>query len=148
MILEAGREDCVRELLVIAAALSIQDPRERLLEHRDAADASHRRFEVSGSDLVSIVRLWDHLREQQRQMSTNQFRKLCRAEFLNYLRVREWQDLYSQLRQVAGELGLRASGEPAPPEAVHRAVLSGLLSHVGCATGTTDSSAAPAARHS
>ena len=92
---------------------------------------SHRRFEVSGSDLVSIVRLWDHLREQQRQMSTNQFRKLCRAEFLNYLRVREWQDLYSQLRQVAGELGLRASGEPAPPEAVHRAVLSGLLSHVG-----------------
>ena len=131
MILEAGREDCVRELLVIAAALSIQDPRERPLEHRDAADASHRRFEVSGSDLVSIVRLWDHLREQQRQMSTNQFRKLCRAEFLNYLRVREWQDLFSQLRQVAGELGLRASGEPAPPEAVHRAVLSGLLSHVG-----------------
>ena len=116
---------------MIAAALSIQDPRERPIEHRDAADAAHRRFEVSGSDLLSIVRLWDHLREQQRQMSTNQFRKLCRAEFLNYLRVREWQDLYSQLRQVAGELGLRASGEPAPPEAVHRAVLSGLLSHVG-----------------
>ena len=65
---------------------------------------------MSGSDLVSIVALWDHLREQQRQLSGNQFRKLCRAEFLNYLRVREWQDLYSQLRQVAGELGLRASG--------------------------------------
>ena len=131
MILEAGREGCVREVLVIAAALSIQDPRERPIEHREAADTAHRRFDVSGSDLLSIVRLWDHLREQQRQMSSNQFRKLCRAEFLNYLRVREWQDLYSQLRQVGGELGLRASGEPASPDAVHRAVLSGLLSHMG-----------------
>ena len=131
MVLQAGEEDCVREVLVIAAALSIQDPRERPLEHRQAADEAHRRFDVAGSDLLSLVRLWDHLRQQQRQLSTNQFRKLCRAEYLNYLRVREWQDLFSQLRQIAGDVGVHVGTHDAHPDRVHRAVLSGLLSHLG-----------------
>jgi len=131
MILEAGRQGCVREVLVIAAALSIRDPRERPLEHQAAADEAHRAFDVPGSDLLSIVRLWDHLREAQRRLSGNQFRKLCRTEFLNYPRVREWHDLFSQLRRVAGELDLRVSSDAAAPDGVHRAVLSGLLSHIG-----------------
>ncbi|HEY3484976.1 MAG TPA: ATP-dependent RNA helicase HrpA, partial [Ilumatobacteraceae bacterium] len=131
MVLEADRLDCVREVLVIAAALSIQDPRERPEEHRQQADELHRRFDVPGSDLLSIVALWDYIREQQRELSSNQFRRLCRAEFLNYLRVREWRDLYSQLRQVAGGLGIRPGTEHGHPDHVHRAVMAGLLSHLG-----------------
>jgi ATP-dependent helicase HrpA len=131
MVLEAERHGCVREVLVIAAALSIQDPRERPAEHRERATELHRRFDVAGSDLLSIVALWDHLREQQRQLSSNQFRRLCRSEFLNYLRIREWQDLFSQLRQVAGELGIRSGAEAGHPDRVHQAVLAGLLSHLG-----------------
>ena len=131
MILESESDGCVREVLVIAAALSIRDPRERPAEQLDAANAAHKRFDVGGSDLLSIVALWDYLRAQQRAVSGNQFRRLCRTEFLNYLRVREWQDLFSQLRQAAGDLGIRPGHESAQPERVHQAVLAGLLSHIG-----------------
>ena len=131
MVLEADRHGCVREVLVIAAALSIQDPRERPAEHRQAADELHRRFAVDGSDFLAYVRLWDHLRERQQQLGSSQFRKLCRAEYLNYLRVREWQDLYSQLRQVAGQLDIRHGSEAGHPDRVHQALLSGLLSQIG-----------------
>jgi ATP-dependent helicase HrpA len=131
MVLEADRHGCVREVLVIASALSIQDPRERPTEAREAAAESHRRFDVPGSDFLAYVRLWDHLRERQRELSSNQFRRLCRSEFLNYLRVREWQDLYSQLRQVAGQVGVRAGSEAGHPDRVHQALLAGLLSHLG-----------------
>jgi len=135
MVLEADRHGCVREVLVIAAALSIRDPRERPEDVRAAADELHRRFDVPGSDLLSIVALWDHLRAEQRQRSSNQFRRMCRAEYLNYLRVREWQDLFSQLRQVAGDLGIRSGHEAGHPDHVHQSVLAGLLSHVGMRDG-------------
>ncbi len=131
MVIEADRHGCVREVLVIAAALSIQDPRERPTEHRQAADEMHRRFTVDGSDFLAFVRLWDHLRERQQALGSSQFRKLCRTEYLNYLRVREWQDLYSQLRQVAGQLGIRHGSEAGHPDRVHQALLSGLLSQIG-----------------
>ncbi|MGA1346312.1 MAG: ATP-dependent RNA helicase HrpA [Ilumatobacteraceae bacterium] len=131
MILEADRHGCVREVLVIASALSIQDVRERPREHRDRADELHRRFDVPGSDLLSIVALWDHLRDRQRELSGNAFRRMCRDEYLNWLRVREWRDLYSQLRQVAGQLGIRPGTEAGHPDRVHQAVLAGLLSHLG-----------------
>jgi ATP-dependent helicase HrpA len=131
MVLEAERENCVREVLVIASALSIQDPRERPQEHLQAAAELHKRFDVPGSDLLSIVALWDHLREQQRQLSSNQFRKMCRAEYLHHLRIREWSDLFSQLRRVAGQIGVRPGTEAGHPDHVHRAVLAGLLSHIG-----------------
>ncbi len=131
MVIEAERLRCVREVLVIASALSMQDVRERPEEHREAADTLHRRFDVAGSDLLSIVALWDHLREQQRALSSNQFRRLCRSEYLHYLRVREWHDLFSQLRQAAGSLGMSVSGVAAHPDHVHQAVLAGLLSHLG-----------------
>jgi ATP-dependent helicase HrpA len=131
MVLEADRHGCAREVMVIAAALSIQDPRERPLEKRQHADELHRRFATTDSDLLAYVALWDHLRAQQRELSSNQFRKLCRNEFLNYLRVREWQDIYSQVRSIAGGLGIHPSNDAAAPDAVHLSLLSGLLSHVG-----------------
>ena len=140
--LEADRLGCVREVLIITAALSIQDVRERPAEHKGTADEMHRRFEVPGSDFLGLVQLWDYLREQQQALSGNQFRKLCKAEFLHYLRVREWTDLYSQLRQVAGQIGVRAAkggrhGVSAHPDHVHQARLYGLLSNLGNREGTT-----------
>jgi ATP-dependent helicase HrpA len=136
MVLEAERHGCVREVMVIAAALSIQDVRERPAEHRQAADELHRRFDVPGSDFLSLVKLWDHLREQQQALSSSQFRKLCRSEYLNYLRVREWQDLFSQLRRVAGQIDIRQGSESGHPDRVHQALLAGLLSHLGMRDGT------------
>ena len=135
MVVEADRLGCVREVLVIASALSIQDVRERPKESPERANELHARFRVEGSDLLSIVALWDHLRDRQRELSGNQFRRMCRDEFLHYLRVREWRDLYSQLRQVAGQLGIRPSVEEAHPDHVHRAVLAGLLSQIGVRDG-------------
>ncbi len=137
MVLEAERLGVVREVMVIVAALSIQDPRERPADKREAAGEMHRRFAAEGSDFLAFLRLWDYLREQQRTLSSNQFRRLCRAEYLNYLRVREWQDLFSQLRRVAGDLGLRVSTEAGHPDHVHRALLSGLLSQIGMRDGET-----------
>jgi ATP-dependent helicase HrpA len=135
MVIEAERLGCVREVLVIAAALSIQDVRERPKEAPERANELHARFRVDGSDLLSIVALWDYLRDRQRELSGNQFRRMCRDEYLHYLRVREWRDLYSQLRQVAGQLGIRPSVDEAHPDHVHRAVLAGLLSQIGVRDG-------------
>src|SRR5262249_35118660 len=104
MVLEADRNDCVREVMVIAAALSIQDPRERPTDAQQAADERHARFRDTSSDFLSYLNLWRYLREKQQELSGNQFRRMCRAEFLNYLRVREWQDIYSQLRQLTRTL--------------------------------------------
>jgi ATP-dependent helicase HrpA len=131
MVLEAERLGCVREVLVIASALSIQDPRERPQDKRDQANEFHNRFKVDGSDLLSIVALWDYLRAQQRELSGNQFRRMCRKEFLNYLRVREWMDLFSQLRRIAGQLKIRPTTHESHPDHIHQAVLAGLLSHIG-----------------
>ena len=119
MIIEAGRNGCAREVLIIAAALSIQDPRERPADSRDAADAQHARFAEPGSDFLSLLNLWDYLRERQRELSGSAFRRMCRREYLHYLRVREWQDVYGQLRQAARELGIavgpdRPAGPPRP----------------------------------
>jgi ATP-dependent helicase HrpA len=131
MVLEADRLGCADEVIVIAAALSIQDPRVRPLEERAQADQQHARFKDEHSDFVGYLNLWRYLREQQKDLSGNQFRKRCKAEFLHYLRVREWQDLASQLRQAARGVGVRLNQEPAEPQLVHTALLSGLLSHIG-----------------
>jgi len=131
MVLEADRLGCADEVIVIAAALSIQDPRVRPLEERAAADQQHARFKDEGSDFIAFLNLWRYLREQQRELSGNQFRKRCRTEFLHYLRVREWQDLAAQLRQAARGVGVAINQHPAEFGTVHVALLSGLLSHVG-----------------
>ena len=108
MILQAGRNGCTREVLLITAALAIQAPRERPAAARDAAAAMHRRFAEPGSDFLALLTLWEYLREQQRQLSSSAFRRLCRREYLHFLRVREWQDVYSQLQQAARDVGLVA----------------------------------------
>ena len=106
MILAAGPNGCAREVLIITAALSINDPRERPADSREAADAMHARFAEPGSDFLAFLTLWEYLRERQRELSSAAFRRLCRREYLHYLRVREWQDVYGQLRQAARELGI------------------------------------------
>jgi ATP-dependent helicase HrpA len=136
MVIEADRNGVVREVMVIAAALSIVDPRERPTDKQQAAAEIHARFATPESDFLAYLNLWTYLREQQRTLSGNQFRRLCRAEFLNYLRVREWQDIYGQLRQTVTGLGItvpRESPTPSEPDAVkiHQSLLSGLLSHIG-----------------
>jgi ATP-dependent helicase HrpA len=161
MILEAGHHGCVREVLIITAALSIQDPRERPADAREAADAQHARFAEPGSDFLAFLTLWDYLNDRQRELSASAFRRLCRREYLHYLRVREWQDVHGQLRQAARDVGIRygksertaiteprsagserqaARGrEPEPgarfpadvAAAIHMSLLAGLLSHIG-----------------
>ncbi|TVZ02701.1 ATP-dependent RNA helicase HrpA [Trebonia kvetii] len=131
MIIESDKQGCAREILVIAAALSIQDPRERPSDNQQAADTAHRRFTQPESDFLAYVALWDYLAEQQRELSGSAFRRLCRAEFLNYLRVREWQDLHGQLSALSRELGLNTKTSSTERVRVHTALLSGLLSHVG-----------------
>ena len=131
MIIESGRQGCAREILVIAAALSIQDPRERPTDNQQAADTAHRRFAQPESDFVAFVALWDYLAERQRELSGSAFRRLCRSEFLNYLRVREWQDLHGQLASLSRELGINSKSSSMERSVVHTALLSGLLSHIG-----------------
>jgi ATP-dependent helicase HrpA len=136
MILEADRQGCLREVLVITAALSIQDPRERPVEHRARADQLHARFRDPRSDFMTWINLWRHLRGKQKEMGSSAFRRMCREEHLNYLRVREWQDFESQLRQVAKQVGLRTGRAESESQGldeagIHQALLSGLLSHIG-----------------
>ncbi|AWS45532.1 ATP-dependent RNA helicase HrpA [Streptosporangium sp. 'caverna'] len=131
MVLEADGNGCVSEVMVIASALSIQDPRERPAEKQQVADEKHRRFADKESDFVSYLNLWNYLQEQQKELSSSAFRRLCKAEFLNYLRVREWQDVYGQLRQMAKSLGLTPNSTPGDEQKIHVSLLSGLLSHIG-----------------
>lgn len=131
MVLEADRNGCVREVMVIAAALSIQDPRERPSDKQQQADQQHARFKDETSDFLSFLNLWRYVREQQKALSSSAFRRMCRGEFLNYLRIREWQDIYSQLRTVAKTMGIHLSEQDAAPEPIHTSLLSGLLSHIG-----------------
>jgi ATP-dependent helicase HrpA len=131
MVLEAERNGCLPEVMVIAAALSIQDPRERPVDQQQAADQQHARFADKDSDFLTFLNLWRYLAEQQRGLSGNRFRKLCKSEFLNYLRVREWQDLYGQLRQAVRGLGGARHDQPADPQRIHVSLLAGLLSQVG-----------------
>ena len=133
MVLEADRHGVVAEVLVLAAALSIQDPRERPTGHEQAAQELHRRFADPESDFLSYLKLWRYLREQQHERGSSQFRKMCKAEHLHHLRIREWQDVHTQLRQVARGIGLevRPLAEEPDREAIHRSLLAGLLSHIG-----------------
>ncbi len=131
MVLEADRNGCAREVMVIAAALSIQDPRERPADKQAQADQAHARFRDETSDFLAYLSLWRHVREQQKELSSSAFRRMCRTEYLNYLRIREWQDIYSQLRTVARSLGIHLNEEDADPQRVHVSLLVGLLSHIG-----------------
>ncbi|GGN02122.1 ATP-dependent helicase [Terrabacter tumescens] len=138
MVIEADKRGVLREVLVIVAALSIQDPRERPQDKQELAGASHKRFADETSDFVTWLNLWAYLKEQQKELSSSAFRRMCKAEFLHYLRIREWQDLHSQVKQAAKQAGLDVSrgtvhvGEgEIDADAIHQSLLAGLLSHVG-----------------
>ncbi|GAB4364395.1 MAG: ATP-dependent RNA helicase HrpA [Methylohalobius crimeensis] len=132
MVAAAKGGNCLTEMAVIAAGLSVQDPRERPADQADAADAKHALWRDEKSDFLSFLKLWQLYTEQQKHLSKTQLRKYCKAHFLSYLRMREWQDIHAQLMEVIkGELGWRPNQQPADYAEIHRAILSGLLSQVG-----------------
>ena len=131
MVLEAERNGCVREVMVIAAALSIQDPRERPADKQTQADQQHARFRDETSDFLAFLNLWRYIREQQKERGSSSFRRMCKQEYLNFLRIREWQDIYAQLRTVAKQMGIHLNDQDAPADRIHVSLLAGLLSHIG-----------------
>ncbi|MFD3314755.1 ATP-dependent RNA helicase HrpA [Streptomyces sp. NPDC058694] len=131
MVLEADKNGCVREVMVIAAALSIQDPRERPADKQTQADQQHARFRDETSDFLAYLNLWRYVREQQKERGSSSFRRMCKQEYLNFLRIREWQDIYTQLRTVAKQMGIHLNEDDAPEQQVHLSLLAGLLSHIG-----------------
>ncbi|EKF9825838.1 ATP-dependent RNA helicase HrpA [Vibrio cholerae] len=131
MVLEASKLGCLKEVMIIASALSIQDPRERPSDKQQSADDKHRRFNHEDSDFLTLVNLWHYISQQQKALTSNQFRRQCKLDYLNYLRVREWQDVYTQLHQSTREMGFKLNDEPGSYHAVHSAILVGLLSHIG-----------------
>ena len=131
MVLEAEGNGALREVLIIVAALSIQDPREHPRDKQQQADEKHRRFADEHSDFVALLNLWQYLKEQQRELSGSAFRRMCKSEYLHYLRIREWQDLHSQLKAACKSLDLQQNASEADHDAIHQSVLAGLLSHIG-----------------
>ncbi|MGW4758780.1 ATP-dependent RNA helicase HrpA [Streptomyces chartreusis] len=146
MVLEADRNGCVREVMVIAAALSIQDPRERPADKQAQADQQHARFKDETSDFLAFLNLWRYVREQQRERGSSSFRRMCKQEYLNFLRIREWQDIYTQLRTVAKQMGIHLNEDDAPDDRVHVSLLAGLLSHIGMKDVKESKDSGPGAR--
>lgn len=137
MLVEANSNGALHEVIVIVSALSLQDVRERPTEFQAQADQAHARFKDTTSDFFSYLKLWEYLSERKRELSGNQFRRMCKKEFLHYLRIREWQDLVRQLHQVVSELGWNTTGSrntPAP-ESISQSLLPGLLSQIGVREG-------------
>ena len=131
MVLEAPKYGALKEVMIIAAALSIQDPRERPSDKQQSSDDKHKRFFHEESDFLTFVNVWDYVQKQQKSLSGNQFRKQCKQDYLNYLRVREWQDVYFQIHQSMREMEYKLNEEPSSYQSVHSAILVGLLSHIG-----------------
>ena len=131
MLLQARVEKAVPEVLVIAAGLSIQDPRERPAEAQEAADRMHARFRQEGSDFATLLKIWESFHEQMETLTQNQLRRFCREHFLSYIRMREWRDVHTQLRQVMKDLGEKSPrGHGADTTAIHRSILAGLLGNI------------------
>lgn len=133
MVIQANEEHALREVLVIAAGLSIQDPRDRPMEQEKQADAAHQVFKDQYSDFITLLNLWNLLDEQSSKLkSQGQVRKFCRRNFISYLRYREWRDIHTQLRQTLREIGgFEFSKAEATHDAIHRSILTGLLVQTG-----------------
>ncbi len=127
MLLEANKRGCASEVMVIVSALSIQDVRERPLDAQEAADAMHRRLADPTSDFLTYLNFWRYLRTQSRDLSGSAFRRMCRHEYLHYLRIREWRDVYNQLAQLARPLGINAQNIELPTRASIRAASDRLV---------------------
>jgi ATP-dependent helicase HrpA len=135
MLMAATEADCLNEVLVIAAALSVQDPRERPMDKQQAADEAHRQFRDESSDFLGLLNMWRHLEEQQRHLSRRKFQAHCRTHFISWMRVQEWRDIHHQLRGQLHEMGHRENEKVADYEAIHRSLLTGLLSNIGIKQG-------------
>ena len=138
MLIEAARLGSLNEVLIIASALAVQDPRERPIERQQAADQAHAQWRDEQSDFAAFVNLWRGFEEQRQALSQNQLRSWCRRQFLNYLRLREWRETHRQLLLTCRDLALPLNAEPAGYDAVHKALLAGLLSHLGNKTEDGD----------
>ncbi len=130
MILAAFDERCLAEMLIIASALEVQDPRDRPVEKEKQADECHARFSNSSSDFMSYLKLWDYFHERKAELSQNKLRKACRDSFLSFNRMREWLDVHRQLKQIVGDSGIRPAKRQDDYSAIHRSLLTGLLSNV------------------
>ena len=132
MLLQAHEEDALREVLVIAGALGIQDPRERPLEQQEEADRVHRQFVDRQSDFITLLNIWNAYHDKLEELRTqNRMRKFCKSQFLSYVRMREWRDIHAQLTQILREMAsFKLNEQPAEYDAIHRSVLSGLLSNI------------------
>jgi ATP-dependent helicase HrpA len=142
MILAGHEEGCLAEVLIIAAALEVRDPRERPLEKQEAADASHAQFAEGDSDFLAYLKLWDFYHHLKEKLSRSQLQKACRQNFLSQNRIREWLDVHRQLLQLAGEAGLKPDARRDDYDAIHRAILAGLLANVAFRTDTYEYTAA------
>lgn len=136
MILAADRQHCLAEVLIIAAALEVQDPRDRPPEKAEAADQCHARFADAQSDFFSFLKLWDFYQELKRTLSRNQLRKACRQNFLSFNRLREWADIYRQLRMLCEDSGRTLGARRDDYDTVHQALLSGLLAGIAFRSDT------------
>ena len=131
MVVEGHANGALADVLVVVAALTVQDVRERPAEERDKADQFHRRFADKSSDFLGYLNLWRYITEQRRELSGSAFRKMCKAEYLHWLRIREWQDLNAQLTSMCRERGWHPASGHSAEDDLHKAVLSGLLTNVG-----------------
>ena len=131
MVVESKQHGTTREVMAIVAGLSIQDPRERPLEKRPQADQQHARFIDPTSDFLTLLNLWNYLREKEEELSSSAFRRLCKSEYLNFLRIREWSDVYRQLLRMAKPLDLTVNDPSVNPDGIHKSLLAGLLSQLG-----------------
>ena len=137
MLVEAHTLGCLDHVLVIASALSLPDVRERPADCREAADTAHRRFVADKSEFLGHLMLWKYLNDQRKELSGNQFRRMCEREFLHFLRIREWRDLHAQLTRIVRDLDWQTPDGEVDPDAVHRSVLSGLLGNIAARNGDT-----------
>ncbi|UZJ61671.1 ATP-dependent RNA helicase HrpA [Pseudomonas sp. KU26590] len=138
MLLEAAKQGSLQEVLIVASAMSIQDPRERPPERQQAADQAHAQWKDQDSDFAGLVNLWRGFEEQRQALTASPLRNWCRRNFLNYLRLREWRDSHRQLSLICRDLQLTVNKEPADFPKFHKAVLSGLLSQIGQKTEDGD----------
>lgn len=138
MLLEGAKQGSLQEVLIVASALSVQDPRERPPERQQAADQAHAQWKDADSDFAALVNLWRGFEEQRQELTSSPLRNWCRKNFLNYLRLREWRDAHRQLGLICRDLQLGINKEPADFPRLHKAILSGLLSQIGQKTEEGD----------
>ncbi|MCH8500068.1 MAG: ATP-dependent RNA helicase HrpA [Marinobacter sp.] len=130
MLVAAGEAGSLREALVVIAGLSVQDPRERPQDRQQAADQAHAAFADKDSDFAGLLNLWKFYEEQRQELSQNQLKRLCQKHFLSYMRMREWRDVHHQLTILCREQALTLNDKPADYDALHKAILAGLLGQI------------------